>query len=97
MAVAKGPQNNTPRKKHDATHPLGLASVEMSPAGWRWLFVARRTRRKNNKKAVRTVSQKNAAQYGKRTRDLEDIRVLPGPLSYGGVIFPCALMYLNKV
>ena len=30
IAVAKGPQNNTPHKKHDATHPSGLASVEMS-------------------------------------------------------------------
>ena len=49
MAVAKGPQNNTPHKKHDATNPSGLASVEMSRAGWLWLFVPRRRRRKKKR------------------------------------------------
>jgi len=52
MAVAKGPQNNTPHKKHDATHPSGLASVEMSRAGWLWLFVTRRRRRKKKIKKI---------------------------------------------
>ena len=89
-------RKDTPHKKHAATHPWGLASVEMSPAGWRWLFVARRRRRKK-KEAVRTVFQKNAVQHRIRTRDLEDSRILPGPLSYSGVICLPALMYLNKV
>ena len=69
MAVAKGPQNNTPHKKHDATHPSGLASVEMSRAGWLWLFVTRRRRRKKkNQKNEQSVRFEPATSIYSGTR-----------------------------
>ena len=95
IAVANGRTKEHTAQEARCNPPMGAGVCGNVPC---WLALAiRRPPQAPKKSNADCFPQKNALQHRKRTRDLEDIRVLPGPLSYGGVLSPCALMYLNKV
>ena len=85
IAVANGRTKEHTTQEARCNPPnWGLAPVEVSPAGWLWLLVARRRRRKKKQRALCVC--KKIVYREIRTRGLRVARPAPSPLRYSGVV-----------